>query len=28
MAAVDYQIQLAEQIAEDLPEVSRNEWMR
>lgn len=28
MAAVDYQIQLAEQIAEELPEVSRNEWMR
>jgi len=28
MATVDDQIQLAEQIASKLPEVSRNEWMR
>lgn len=28
MAAVEEQIQLAERIANALPEVSRNEWMR
>lgn len=28
MATVDEQIQLAERIADALPEVSRNEWMR
>ncbi len=28
MANVDAQIQLAEQIAKKLPEVSRNEWIR
>ncbi len=28
MATVDEQIQLAERIADTLPEVSRNEWMR
>ena len=28
MASVDEQIQLAEQIARQLPEVTRNEWMR
>lgn len=28
MASVDDQIQLAERIADGLPEVSRNEWMR
>ena len=28
MATVDDQIQLAERIAQQLPEVSRNEWMR
>ena len=28
MATLDEQIQLAEQIAKQLPEVTRNEWMR
>ena len=28
MVSVDEQIQLAEQIAKQLPEVTRNEWMR
>ena len=28
MASVDEQIQLAEQIARQMPEVTRNEWMR
>lgn len=28
MATVDEQIQLAERIARELPEVTRNEWMR
>ena len=28
MASVDEEIQLAEQIAKQLPEVTRNEWMR